>query len=309
MKYKLLSPQMGRPEGTVVTLVSDGVQNKIVADPDGNHISVPCSALEEQLAQEEASEKLKSLTEELQETPAPEPELVERLVVSDQLEEEARLFYDDYCAAVGGKAHNGDPLPPAEEFFEDPKKQKQANAYRTAAGLSYDRFVAAAITDGEDLFKDSAFMRAKLVVTNVKASDGQEAISMMAVAAGKYPEDGSDENNTYAKFSPSAMLDLTVANPALLGKVARGQTYYVDFIPAECVGEPAEKQEEAPPAAQEDQNPPETNTPPVADSIEEVKSSEDPLETAGETQNSTNEAEDAMDSSDHSETASKDEEL
>lgn len=44
----------------------------------------------------------------------------------------AREFYDTYCAAVGGKAFNGDPLPPAEEFFEDEAKVKQANAHRLA---------------------------------------------------------------------------------------------------------------------------------------------------------------------------------
>ena len=48
-----------------------------------------------------------------------------------------------------------------------------------------------------------------------------------------YPEDGSDENNTFAKFSPSVMLDIHIANPALLGKFAPGDTFYVDFTPTE----------------------------------------------------------------------------
>lgn len=52
--------------------------------------------------------------------------------IDDTNERLAREFYDAYCSAVGGKAFNGDPLPPASEFFEDEAKSKQANAYRAA---------------------------------------------------------------------------------------------------------------------------------------------------------------------------------
>ena len=45
----------------------------------------------------------------------------------------AGRMYDKYCEAVGGVAFNGDPLPPWSEFGSDPKKQKQANAWREAA--------------------------------------------------------------------------------------------------------------------------------------------------------------------------------
>jgi hypothetical protein len=48
-----------------------------------------------------------------------------------------------------------------------------------------------------------------------------------------YPADGSDENNTFAKFSPSVSMQFTIANPALFGKFASGDTFYVDFTPAE----------------------------------------------------------------------------
>ena len=36
----------------------------------------------------------------------------------------------------------------------------------------------------------------------------------------------------HAKFSPSGMLSLTVCNPALLGKFAEGEEYYLDFTKA-----------------------------------------------------------------------------
>lgn len=61
----------------------------------------------------------------------------------------------------------------------------------------------------------------------------QETLTMHAVAASKYPEDGSDEDNTFAKFSPGAHLSINIANPALFGKFKVGDKFYVDFTPAE----------------------------------------------------------------------------
>jgi hypothetical protein len=37
--------------------------------------------------------------------------------------------YTAYCAAVGGKAFNGDPLPDWETFRADPAKKKQSDAW------------------------------------------------------------------------------------------------------------------------------------------------------------------------------------
>ena len=75
-------------------------------------------------------------------------------------------------------------------------------------------------------------MRAKLRLNTVTRHAHSEVLEFSAVAANAYPADGSDENNTYAKFSPSADLKLTVANPALLGQFNPGATYYLDFTPA-----------------------------------------------------------------------------
>jgi len=83
-------------------------------------------------------------------------------------------------------------------------------------------------------------MRAKVQVGFVhehfayddKTKKMQETLSMHAVAASKYPDDGSDEDNTYAKFSPGAYLSINIANPELFGQFEVGQKYYVDFIPA-----------------------------------------------------------------------------
>lgn len=83
--------------------------------------------------------------------------------------------------------------------------------------------------------------RAKLRVESVKlqGEDGkgghsQEEVQMRAVGiSGAYPASGIDEDNTYARFSPSADFRLTIANPALFGAFKPGQVYYVDLMPAE----------------------------------------------------------------------------
>lgn len=82
-------------------------------------------------------------------------------------------------------------------------------------------------------------MRAKMQVGMVQEhcyGEGgvktQETLTMHAVAASKYAEDGSDEDNTYAKFSPGAHLSINIANPALFGKFKHGDRFYVDFTPA-----------------------------------------------------------------------------
>jgi hypothetical protein len=78
-----------------------------------------------------------------------------------------------------------------------------------------------------------AVMRAKLQVQAVTKHESCEVLRFHAVAAKAYDADGLDEDNTFAKFSPSASLEITVANPALFGKFEPGQKYYVDFTKAE----------------------------------------------------------------------------
>lgn len=78
-------------------------------------------------------------------------------------------------------------------------------------------------------------MRAKLQIGSVtKHSAECEQLRFHGVSrSDAYPADGSDENNTFAKFSPSVSLDITITNPALIGKFEPGQTFYVDFTPAD----------------------------------------------------------------------------
>jgi hypothetical protein len=53
-----------------------------------------------------------------------------------------------------------------------------------------------------------------------------------AVYKNSYDATGDDENNTFAKWTPTARLDFNVANPALWDTFTVGEEYYVDFTPA-----------------------------------------------------------------------------
>lgn len=75
-------------------------------------------------------------------------------------------------------------------------------------------------------------MRAKVRLTEVQRFSQSEKLRFTAVCKPTgYPADGADEDNTYAKFSPSATFEITVANPALLGQFNPDEVYYVDFTP------------------------------------------------------------------------------
>lgn len=78
-------------------------------------------------------------------------------------------------------------------------------------------------------------MKAKLIISQVEKFEGgfENLIFRAVCKEDGYPEDGSDENNTYAKFSPSADLKLSITNPDLINIYKPGDTFYVDFTPVE----------------------------------------------------------------------------
>lgn len=83
-------------------------------------------------------------------------------------------------------------------------------------------------------------MRAKMQVSGVtqhrNADDEltQETVHFHGVAKSDgYPADGSDEDNTFARWSPSASLEIAIANPNLFGELKVGDKFYVDFSRAE----------------------------------------------------------------------------
>jgi hypothetical protein len=79
----------------------------------------------------------------------------------------------------------------------------------------------------------SRTMRAKLEVASVTPSGDGEIIRFHGVSKNEpYPEDGLDENNSFAKWSPSVSLEINVQNPALKGKLKPGARFYADFTEA-----------------------------------------------------------------------------
>jgi hypothetical protein len=77
-------------------------------------------------------------------------------------------------------------------------------------------------------------MRAKMKVSKVVATEYGETIEAAPVCGNKpFGKDGESEDNTFARFTPSGALSLTVNNPDLLGKIKPGQSFYVDFTLAE----------------------------------------------------------------------------
>lgn len=74
-------------------------------------------------------------------------------------------------------------------------------------------------------------MRAKMKITSIRNhSDACESLEFSAVCKSDgYPPDGNDENNTFAKWTPTAKLEMTITNPALIGKFEVGQEFYIDF--------------------------------------------------------------------------------
>ena len=83
-------------------------------------------------------------------------------------------------------------------------------------------------------------MRAKMQVgsafphRNTEGETTSETLNFHGVAkSGGYPADGSDEDNSFAKRSPSINLQMQVTNPVLFGKFEPGQKFYFDFTSAD----------------------------------------------------------------------------
>lgn len=73
-------------------------------------------------------------------------------------------------------------------------------------------------------------LRAKMRVNSVQSTETQDIIDCHAVGlSSKYPDDGTDENNTYAKYTPEGSLNLTITNPDLLGQINAGDELILDI--------------------------------------------------------------------------------
>jgi hypothetical protein len=83
-----------------------------------------------------------------------------------------------------------------------------------------------------------ATMRAKFQVQSVQqykngTTVNQETIRMTAVSGNKpYGPNGESEDNTYARWTPTGELSITITNPSLFDKLRAGDEYYLDFTKA-----------------------------------------------------------------------------
>lgn len=76
-------------------------------------------------------------------------------------------------------------------------------------------------------------MRAKMYVTSVAKTGNVEHLTLQPVGNSSYPTDGSSEDNTFALWTPSGKCELAITNPALHGKFAYGDRFYVEFTRAD----------------------------------------------------------------------------
>jgi hypothetical protein len=79
-------------------------------------------------------------------------------------------------------------------------------------------------------------MIAKFLVTKAATPEGwtpaAEQIEMQAVTEKPFDSDGNSDDNTFAKWSPTGSLSMTITNPNLLGQIKVGQKYYIEFTEA-----------------------------------------------------------------------------
>jgi len=80
-------------------------------------------------------------------------------------------------------------------------------------------------------------MRAEFRVTSVEQfKSGEtvttEQIKMMAVTDAPFNPDGESEDNSFARWTPSGELSMSITNPNLFGKIKQDQKFYLDFVEA-----------------------------------------------------------------------------
>ena len=75
-------------------------------------------------------------------------------------------------------------------------------------------------------------MVAKFVVRGVVQQGepvSSEILKMAPVTSKPFDAEGFSEDNSFAKWTPSGNLEMTVTNPALLGRINVGDTFKLNF--------------------------------------------------------------------------------
>lgn len=81
-------------------------------------------------------------------------------------------------------------------------------------------------------------VRAKFFVKSIQHfhnSDPKAVCAEVKLAPcyGSYPGGDSEENKSFAKYTPQGEMAMTITNPAAIEFFEIGKPYYVDFTPAQ----------------------------------------------------------------------------
>ncbi len=81
-------------------------------------------------------------------------------------------------------------------------------------------------------------MRAKFLLQSVNSTPAGaggvvEALEFCAVTDKAFDPEGNSEDNSFARWTPTGSLTMTVTNPNLVGTFKPGEKYYLDFTKAE----------------------------------------------------------------------------
>lgn len=60
-----------------------------------------------------------------------------------------------------------------------------------------------------------------------------EVLKMRPVTSRPFDAEGVSEDNSFAKWTPSGNLEMTVSNPALFGQIKVGENYFLTFAKCE----------------------------------------------------------------------------
>ena len=60
-----------------------------------------------------------------------------------------------------------------------------------------------------------------------------QRLTFQAVSEKPFHQDGTSDDNSFAKWTPDGKLTMTVNNPALFGKLKVGEKYYLTFTKAD----------------------------------------------------------------------------
>ena len=77
----------------------------------------------------------------------------------------------------------------------------------------------------------AVLMRAKFYCTSLDKNEGDPTNHYEHLHFAPVVGDGSTENESFSKFTPSGSLEFRVTNPDLFGKINPGDVFYLDFTP------------------------------------------------------------------------------